>query len=200
MGLSNWLFQRHERELSRATELRKSAASNPKRADVAGLVDVLDGDPDPQAGRLALQGLTAVAAAYPERLRPVVPDLIVATSVEGPVPDHRGMAAEALATVVDAHPESVTQYVNAVDDSLHEEAAATGAVTVGVTFDERTIDALCRVLSAADTDPARRSLRDLAAHEHPVVGDAAAQALSDTSDPANRTTATLSDPAAGDDV
>jgi hypothetical protein len=191
MGLTNWLFQRHERERTRVEEMRSEAVSNPKRADVAGLVEILDDGPRPQAGRLAIQGLAAVADAYPERLRPVVPDLIVATSVEGPIPDHRGTAAETLAAVVEAHPDSVTQYVNAVDDSLREEAAATGAVTVGVTFDERTVDALCRALGAADTKPARRSLRELGAHDHPVVSDAAERALATTSDAAGRTDATL---------
>jgi len=192
MGLSNWLFQRHERELTRVGELRAEAVSNPKRADVAGLVEVLDGDPSPQAGRLAVQGVAAVAEAYPGRLRSVVPDLIVATSVEGPVPNHRGTAARALAHVVAAHPGSVTQYVNAVDDSLREEVAATGAVTVGVTFDEQTVEALCRVLAAADTKPARRSLRELRAHDHPAVSETAERALGTTSDATARTDATLS--------
>lgn len=192
MGLSNWLFQRHERELTRVGEMRADAVSNPKRADVVGLVDVLDDEPSPQSARLAIQGLAAVAESYPERLRPVVPDLIVATSVEGPVPDHRGTAARALASVAVADPDSVTQYVNAVDDSLREEVAATGAVTVGVTFDEQTVDALCGVLASADTKPARRSLRELRAHDHPVVSDLAGRALDATSDAAARTESTLS--------
>jgi hypothetical protein len=182
MGLRNWLFQGRDRELAHATEKRAEAVSNPKRADVRALVGILDDEPSAHAGRLAIQGLAAVAEAYPERLRPVVPDLIVATSVEGPIPDHRGTAAEALRNVVTAHPDSVTQYVPAVDDSLREEVAATGAVTVGVTIDERTVDALCAVLSAADTEPARRILHELCVHEQPAVSDAAERALADTSD------------------
>jgi len=186
MGLRNWLFHGRDRELTHATEKRAEAVSNPKRADVRGLVAILDDEPSTQAGRSAVQGLAAVAEAYPERLRPVVPDLIVATSVEGPIPNHRGTAAVALRNVAETHPDSVTQYVPAVEESLREEVAATGAVTVGVTIDERTVGALCAVLAAADTKATRRTLRELRAHDHPVVTDAAEEALADTSDAGDR--------------
>lgn len=186
MGLRNWLFQGRERELAHAAEKRAEAVSNPKRADVRALVGILDDDPSAHAGRLAIQGLAAVAEDYPERLRPVVPDLVVATSVKGPIPDHRGTAAAALRNVVTAHPDSVTQYVPAVGESLREEVAATGAVTVGVTIDERTVEALCAVLSAADTAAARETLEELRVHDHPAVSDAAERALADTSDADDR--------------